>query len=93
LRFGTYRCQPQCLFASGSGIAVAISLDGDPAALKSFLFTPEFRPVTVLAGVAILVVCLLCFHPVTRLRCAFFHCLIHQIREIRPAWALYRIRA
>jgi len=61
--------------------------------LKSFLLTPEFKPVTVLAGIAILVVCLLCFYLVTHLRFAFFHCLIHQTREIRPAWALYRIQA
>src|SRR6201989_2366562 len=27
---------------------------------------------------------------VTRLRFAYFHCLVHNIREIRPGWVLYR---
>jgi MFS family permease len=30
------------------------------------------------------------FYLITRLRFAFFHCLAHQTKEIRPAWRLYR---
>jgi hypothetical protein len=30
---------------------------------------------------------------ITRLRFAFFHCLIHQTKEIRPGWRLYREHA
>jgi hypothetical protein len=33
------------------------------------------------------------FYLVTRLRFAFFHCLIHNIKEIRPGWRLYRAQA
>ena len=30
---------------------------------------------------------------ITRLRFAYFHCLIHNVREIRPGWYLYREEA
>ncbi len=30
------------------------------------------------------------FYLITRLRFAFFHCLIHNTKEIRPGWRLYR---
>jgi len=30
---------------------------------------------------------------ITRLRFAYFHCLVHNTREIRPGWHLYRDRA
>jgi MFS family permease len=44
----------------------------------------------VVAGLAIgIVVCYL----VTRLRFAFFHCLVSQTREIVPGWRLYREQA
>jgi hypothetical protein len=33
------------------------------------------------------------FYLVTRLRFAFFHCLIHNTKEIRPGWWLYREQA
>lgn len=33
------------------------------------------------------------FYLVTRLRFAYFHCLIHNIKEIRPGWHLYRAQA
>jgi hypothetical protein len=33
------------------------------------------------------------FYLITRLRFAFFHCLIHNIKEIRPGWHLYRTQA
>jgi hypothetical protein len=33
------------------------------------------------------------FYLITRLRFAFFHCLIHNIKEIRPGWRLYREQA
>ena len=33
------------------------------------------------------------FYLITRLRFAYFHCLIHNSREIRPGWHLYRAQA
>jgi hypothetical protein len=36
---------------------------------------------------------LLIFYLITRLRFAFFHCLVNQTTEIRPGWRLYRIQA
>jgi hypothetical protein len=46
-----------------------------------------------MAVAAVLLVTLFClwlFYLVTRLRFAFFHCLIHNTREIRPGWRIYR---
>jgi len=43
----------------------------------------------LLAIVLTLVICYL----ITRLRFAFFHCLIHNTKEIRPGWRLYRAQA
>jgi hypothetical protein len=40
--------------------------------------------------VLVIVVSLFVFYLVTRLRFAFFHCLIHRSKEIRPGWHLYR---
>jgi hypothetical protein len=42
--------------------------------------------IAIVAGVAI-------FYLITRLRFAFFHCLISQTKEIRPGWWLYRLQA
>ena len=33
------------------------------------------------------------FYLITRLRFAFFHCLVHNTKEIRPGWQLYREQA
>jgi hypothetical protein len=33
------------------------------------------------------------FYLITRLRFAYFHCLIHNTREIRPGWFLYKDKA
>lgn len=46
-----------------------------------------------MAVAAVLLVALLCFwlfYLVTRLRFAFFHCIIHKTTEIRPGWRIYR---
>jgi len=65
----------------------------DASVFSPFLWTPA----RIAAGVAMtLLVLLLCgylLYLVTRLRFAFFHCLIHNTREIRPGWALYRSQA
>ncbi len=48
--------------------------------------------VVAIAVVAIVLGCVL-YYLITRLRFAYFHCLIHNTREIRPGWRLYREQA
>jgi hypothetical protein len=40
-----------------------------------------------------LVIGIIVFYLITRLRFAFFHCLAHKTKLIRPAWTLYRAQA
>jgi len=47
----------------------------------------------VAAILLVTVISLVVFYLVTRLRFAYFHCLIHNIREIRPGWWIYRTQA
>jgi hypothetical protein len=44
----------------------------------------------ILAAVITIPACIYLFYLVTRLRFAFFHCLVGNIKEIRPGWYLYR---
>jgi len=57
----------------------------------------HMHPEWIAAGVAILllvlVICLFVLYLVTRLRFAFFHCLVHNTKEIRPGWELHRDQA
>jgi hypothetical protein len=54
-------------------------------------------PGLIAAGVAmtllVLLFCSFLFYLITRLRFAWFHCLIHNTKQIRPGWHLYRIQA
>jgi hypothetical protein len=65
---------------------------------SSFSHTPfNFTPLHIaeFIFISLLVTLLLCFiyYLITRLRFAYFHCLIHNIKEIRPGWHLYRTQA
>jgi hypothetical protein len=53
-------------------------------------FTPSWIPIVIAIILVALVVGLVVAYLVTRLRFAYFHCLIHNIREIRPGWDRYR---
>ena len=57
----------------------------------------HFSPVMIAAMVAmsllLLVVVLLIFYVMTRLRFAYFHCLVTKTRLIKPGWSLYRPHA
>jgi len=57
----------------------------------------QFSPVIIAAIVAMsllmLVVVLLIFYVMTRLRFAYFHCLVTKTRLIKPGWNLYRPQA
>jgi hypothetical protein len=56
-----------------------------------------FSPLAIATMVAALALALLLgffiYYLITRLRFAYFHCLIHNTREIRPGWHLYRTQA
>jgi len=68
-------------------------IEVDTAALKSFLLTPEFLPVTIFAIVAIFVTAIYCYLLVIRLRFSFVHSLIHQTTEFRSASKLYAVES
>jgi len=53
-------------------------------------------PVAIAAAFAlalVAVILLAVFYLITRLRFAFFHCLVHNVKEIRPGWGFYREQA
>jgi hypothetical protein len=64
-----------------------------PAGPMLYHFTPEIVAVIVAAVLLAIVVSLFVFYLITRLRFAFFHCLIHNSKEIRPGWWLYGAQA
>lgn len=55
-----------------------------------FHLQPQWIAAIAAAVLVIMVLAMVVFYLVTRLRFAFFHCLIHNTREIRPGWWLYR---
>lgn len=63
-----------------------LSFDNLPPGFFANLLAPEFVTFTVLAVLVAVFLLLLTFYLVIHLRFAFFHCLIHGSREIRPAW-------
>ena len=58
-----------------------------------FHLTPECVAVIAAAVLLAILLSVLVFYLITRLRFAFFHCLIHNTKEIRPGWRLYRGQA
>ena len=44
------------------------------------------------AALSIVVACFI-YYLITRLRFAYFHCLVHNSTEIRPGWEVYRLQA
>ncbi len=55
--------------------------------------TPSLIAAIVAAVVAVIVLGFVVCYLITRLRFAFFHCLIHNTKEIGPGWRLYRTQA
>lgn len=70
-------------FSSGTGI-------GD---FTGFHLSNEVIALIAVGVLIFIAACILIFYLITRLRFAFFHCLIHQTKEIRPGWGLYRAQA
>jgi hypothetical protein len=59
----------------------------------SFHLTHEWVAAAIAMGLLVILLCFFLFYLITRLRFAYFHCLIHNTREIRPGWHLYRSQA
>ncbi len=60
-----------------------------PSIHSPFHLQPEWIAAIVAAVLLAILVSVVVFYLVTRLRFAFFHCLIHNTKEIRPGWWLY----
>jgi hypothetical protein len=75
-----FRSSPRGAESSGRG----------PVLSPSFDF-PAVKVAAILAACLLaLLVAMWIFYLFTRLRFAFLHCLIHNTKEIRPGWRLYR---
>jgi hypothetical protein len=64
-----------------------------PGSSPIFHLPNELIALIVIAVLACLAIGIVVYYLVTRLRFAFFHCLVRQTREIRPGWRLYREQA
>jgi hypothetical protein len=59
----------------------------------SSTLTSGWIAMLVAASVVMIVLSFVLFYLITRLRFAYFHCLIHDTKKIRPGWHLYRAQA
>ena len=66
---------------------------GHRRSFPPFHITPQWIAIGVAAGLLAMVLSILIFYLITRLRFAFFHSLIRNIKEIGPGWRLYRDQA
>lgn len=64
-----------------------------PSGFSPTSLTPGMIAVIVAALLLAFVVSAFLFYLLTRLRFAFFHCLIHSTKELRPGWEIYRTPA
>jgi hypothetical protein len=64
-----------------------------PMIHSPFDIPPGWFAAIVAAVLIGIVVSIVVFYLITRLRFAYFHCLIHNTKEIRPGWWIYRTQA
>lgn len=64
-----------------------------PAIHSPFHLSPEWIVAIVAGSLLFTALMIVVYYLITRLRFAFFHCLIHNSTEIRPGWRLYRPQA
>ncbi len=64
-----------------------------PTVYSPFSFRPEWIAPIVAVSLALLLLGCIIFYLITRLRFAWFHCLIHNIKQVTPGWRLYRTQA
>jgi hypothetical protein len=99
-RWGTYlKLGLVAIITEGIGSNLHSSKRATPSVGHGPMTYPQFNipPVWIAAAVAavlvVIVLSIVVFYLVTRLRFAFFHCLIHNTSEIGPGWRLYRTQA
>jgi hypothetical protein len=61
-----------------------------PSSFPSFNLSSEVIALIVIGVLVCIAIGLYLSYLICRLRFAYFHCLAHQIKEIRPGWRLYR---
>jgi hypothetical protein len=71
----------------------ASSTGNGPMILSPFDFTPVRIAAIVAAVLLMIFLSLVIFYLFTRLRFAFFHCLVNNTKEIGPGWRLYEVQA
>jgi hypothetical protein len=64
-----------------------------PMGSSPFHLAPAWIAAIAAIALAVIIVSIVLFYLVTRLRFAYFHCLIHNTKEIRPGWRFYRTQA
>ncbi len=64
-----------------------------PSGFSPSSLTPGMIAVIVAALLLAMVISIAVFYLITRLRFAFFHCLVHSTKELRPGWQIYRVPA
>ena len=99
-RWGTYL--KLCLVAliteglgnfRSSGNAGAPPSNQGPSISAPLDLTPGWIALMIAASVFFVVLCCILYYWITRLRFAYFYCLIHNTREIRPGWRLLGLQA
>jgi hypothetical protein len=78
---------------AGSSSHGAPSSGHGPMVYSPFDIPPQWVAAIVAAVLVVVLLAIAIFYLVTRLRFAFFHCLIHNTKEIRPGWRLYSAQA
>lgn len=83
--------------SSSHKVRTTTHIGTDSGNLPTFPPMPDIQPAQIAIAVAatllaIVIGCII-FYLVTRLRFAYFHCLIHNTKQIRPGWLLYRAQA
>lgn len=56
-------------------------------------FSPELIAGLIALVLVVIVLSIVVFYFITRLRFAYFYCLIHNTKQIQPGWCLYRSQA
>ena len=70
-----------------------VSSGHGPVINSPFNIPPVWIAAAVAAVLLAIIISAIVFYLITRLRFAYFHCLIHNTREIRPGWWLYKDKA
>jgi hypothetical protein len=76
-------------FWAGFNFSASHSTSSDSTSFSAMNLSTEAIAAAIFAVVTGVGLGILFYYVVIRLRFAFFHCLVHGTREIRPAWARY----